>query len=96
MIDLTQWPTLSPAEKDALIEQEIMHRPGPYSSDLQAAYAVANELISRGCYVSVWQGPEKPVTCAVWDADKPAKISKQSAATVPETICLAALGFVAK
>lgn len=96
MIDLTDWPTLSPDERDALIDREIMHRPGAYSTDITAAYDLAAEMISRGCVASVWQGPEKPVTCAVWDADKPAKIAKQSAGTVPEAICLAALSFVAK
>lgn len=81
---------------NAQIETEIMHRPGAYSTDLAAAYSVVDEMINRGCYVSVYRGPGAPVTCAIWDADKPAKIVKQTAATVPEAICLAALSFIAK
>ncbi len=96
MIDIESWATLPPLERDLIIEKEIMGYPGAYTTDLNAAYLVVDEMIRLGCFVSIFQGPSTEKTCSIWDADKPAHLSKQVGKTVPEAICLAAIQFFRK
>lgn len=93
MFDITDWAALTPTERDKLIETEIMGTPSAYTTSLDAAYLVVDEMVRLGCYVSLFQGSGTPRTCSIWDADKPSHISKQVAETVPEAICLAAIDF---
>lgn len=97
MSDIMQWAILTPSERDAIVGKKIMGCPGAYTTDLNAAYLVVEEMVRIGCFVSVFQGPGAAAkTCSVWDAEQPAHIAKQVAETVPEAICLAAVHFFAQ
>lgn len=96
MADIDNWATLSPSERDSIIANEIMGFPGAYTTDLTAAYSVADEMIRLGCFVSVFQGPDTAKNCSIWDADKSSHLSKQAGSTIPEAICLAAIQFFRK
>jgi hypothetical protein len=93
---IEDWEVLTPSERDSIIENEIMGCPGSYSTDLNASYQVVDEMIRLCCFVSVFQSPDTERTCAIWDADKPAHLSKETSKTVPEAICLASIQFFRK
>lgn len=94
MPDTIIWDNLIEVERDNLVAAEIMHLPGAYTTDLKDAYAVADEMIRRGCIVSVFRGPEIPATCAIWLASKASVLERQTAGSVPEVISKTALFFV--
>lgn len=77
MIDIDNWANLSQLEKDSIVESLIIGYSGSYTTDLNAAYSVAAEMVRLGCFVSVFQGPGTSPTCSIWGADKPSHISKQ-------------------
>jgi hypothetical protein len=90
------WETMSPTERNALIAGKIMSgKPATYTTDLTAAFSVVDAMAERGCNVSVFRGPVGR-SCSMWTADRPVQTVKESADTVPEAICWAAVSYIDK
>lgn len=90
-----KWKAMSPTERDAWIEQNIMHRPGKYTTDRLAALELYEAMVERGCVISLYREPGgNPQHCAIWDAEKPARIIKVDAESIPEAICEAAANYI--
>lgn len=92
---IANWDSLSHSERDALIEKEIMHRPGAYTTSLEAAFELIDEIVSHGCVVSVAQWPDKPTEkhCSIWSFDRPVEIAKGICNTIPDAIGKAAITY---
>ena len=87
------WEVMSPFERDALVADKIMSgRPATYSTDLNAAYTVADTMAAAGCNVSILVGP-KGRCCSIWAADKPVQVIKVETDSIPNAICWAAVEY---
>lgn len=87
------WQSLTPAERDALVSDKIMSgKLAAYSTDMDAAYTVADAMAAAGCNVSILVGP-KGRCCSIWDADKPVQVVKVETDSIPEAVCWAAVAY---
>ncbi|HMM20652.1 MAG TPA: hypothetical protein PKA10_07915 [Selenomonadales bacterium] len=89
-----KWKAMSPTERDVWIEQNIMNRPGKYTTDRLAALELYEAMVERGCVISLYRESGNPQHCAIWDAEKPARIIKTDAETIPDAIGEAAAIYI--